>query len=215
MTNIDFDIFAHLRRENERLGRRLEVLEGGCGYGIVLIDLKRGFKPNDSKYITVPKNTLGTLWRNGIEGLGNKIRTTGVTLNLSHVEFNLGMSEKEWQIDELILAPLEDYPFNIKYDFVFDFTGPAFYFTKTAIPVYGRILQRGGFALMRIPFYVEPIRDRRVNYCSLSCEEGRKNKIGNLDRFLAENGMERIKDDVNVQELGPANHDAVFLVRKV
>lgn len=212
MTNIDFDIFAHLRQQYGELGRRLEVLDGGCGYGFILRDLKRGFKPDRRALMNSIKNPLGKSLREGVEGLGEKIRTTGVTLNQDHVNFNI-KNQEENQIDEIILSPLERYPFSRNYDFVFDFTGPAFYFTFEAMPVYGRILQKGGFALLRIPFYAKPISNDVP--CSWSSEEARKKKIENLDSFLAECGMKRLIDDVNIREQGPADYDAVFLVRKV
>ena len=133
---INFDFFNHLQDLKSELGRRLEVLEGGCGQGIALRQLKKGGRISRESDYEYP-------------GLGQDIRTTGVTLSKRHIEAAKKVAE-EVRIDEMIVSPLETYDFDRQYDFIYDFCGAAMHFPEDVIPVYGKILMPNRLAFIRL-----------------------------------------------------------------
>lgn len=129
---IGFDFYSYLNNLcAQNPNRKIEVLEGGCGQGWALCTLKRG------------------LPYRGTAGLGDKIRTTGVSLSLHHAEL-ARESEESYRPDEMIIGPVEQCTFDRQYDFIFDSVGAAFYFEEKVISVYSRLLKRGSFAFLRL-----------------------------------------------------------------
>lgn len=136
-------------------GRVLEVLDGGCGYGRMLHELKIGIPAyaihtheeiREGYYrslsVDIPEDP----------GLGDAIRTTGITLDQQHAERaeSLGLD-----IDEMIVGSLENHRFDRKFDFILDYTGSAFYFPRRAMPLYRELLQPDGILLVRLMFDYE------------------------------------------------------------
>src|ERR1700722_13336065 len=86
--DIDFNPFEYLHSLiGQTESAQIEVLEGGCGEGRALRQLKQG------------------AWRNypvrrAYEGLGDNIRTTGVTLSLEHA-----LVAERYGIDEVFVGP--------------------------------------------------------------------------------------------------------------
>lgn len=130
-----FDFFRHLWELADREpDRRLEVLEGGCGEGRALAQLKRGGKI-DSK--------------TEYKGLVQRIRTTGVTLYEGHLGRARQFDDNS-RPDEMIVGPIEHYAFDRQFDFIYDFCGAAMRFPETVIPVYGNLLATDRLAFMRL-----------------------------------------------------------------
>ncbi|MBI2652245.1 hypothetical protein HYX00_02160 [Candidatus Woesearchaeota archaeon] len=151
---LPFNVFGHLESVYQRKSNgKVEVLEGGCGVGAALEDLKTGvghLTPNfevKSDFINVPP------WKrlpNGYQpGLVGKIYTTGVTLSPRHVDIASRVKEP-FGIDEMVVGPIEQHNFQKEYDFIFDLCGAAFYFPEEVIAVYGRILKRGELGFLRL-----------------------------------------------------------------
>ncbi len=153
---VAFDVFEHLRNLHKQLGEPVEVIEGGCGLGNSLVDLKRGITfaelpGNETPLIELPFHTYR--WRNGLagrrfEGLAGKIRTTGVTLSLDHANI-AKMAEEPYRIDEMAIGPLNMCRTGRNYDFFLDFYGAGFYSFDDALPAYAALLKPGGFGLFR------------------------------------------------------------------
>lgn len=150
-TLMEFDFFGYLQRVYGRSGSQLYIIEGGCGVGNALVDLKRGVKvdvPENELDYTPPQLRRKLIHVNGryYDGLEGKIHTTGVTSTRRHVDTASSVEERH-QINEMIVGPIEQYTFEREYDFVLDFKGAAFHFPRQVIPVYGKILKdlRPGF----------------------------------------------------------------------
>ena len=142
-----FDFFAHLNMLSKNLGRPVEVLEGGCGEGRALYDLKKGWPVELG---TTPYQSRAVVdWQASLPesfpGLGNSIRTTGVTL-----ESNPTVVGKR-RPGNVFIGPIQKLPAHQKYDFLLDFLGPAFYATTDALPTYARAAQPGALAYLRLP----------------------------------------------------------------
>jgi SAM-dependent methyltransferase len=131
---IDFDPFAHLHTLSDQMpDRQLEVLEGGCGVGSALHQLKNGMVQGYS-----PEKTY--------EGLGDKIRTSGVTLTPEHAIVAIDQGT-----DEVFVGPIDRCPIaEDSFDFIYDFCGAAYYDPDAALSVYGRVLKPGGLAFVRL-----------------------------------------------------------------
>ena len=101
----------------------MQVLEGGCGVGYALKQLKTGMADN--------------------EGLGDAIVTTGVTLT----EETAVIAQDRNEVDVVYVGPIDacELPDNT-FDFIYDALGAAFYDYRAALPVYGRVLKPGGLA---------------------------------------------------------------------
>jgi SAM-dependent methyltransferase len=156
---LPFNYFEYLNKLAANKGDRVEVLEGGCGIGNALVDLKRGLK-SFGLDITMRdwsimdpdvQKLIESLVAKPLKGLGNKIHTSGLTLSPQHVEVALGV-EDVYRLDRIIVGPLDVYSFTTKdrYDFIFDRFGPAMYFREEAIRAYGRLLKPGAQALLRL-----------------------------------------------------------------
>ena len=115
-------------------------MEGGCGQGRALEQLKRGGKL-DSK----------TEYR----GLGHNIRTTGVTLYEGHLKA-LRQIPEELRPDEIIVGPIEQHAFDREFDFIYDFCGAAMHFPESVIPIYQKILRNDRIAFMRLMAGAKP-----------------------------------------------------------
>ncbi|PIR80060.1 MAG: hypothetical protein COU25_02170 [Candidatus Levybacteria bacterium CG10_big_fil_rev_8_21_14_0_10_35_13] len=132
---IGFDFFKHLWELAENNpNRRIEVLEGGCGEGKALEQLKKGGKISSK-----------TEYR----GLGQRIRTTGITLFDGHLEMARQKPE-EVRTDEMIIGPIQFHKFDRKFDFIYDFCGAAMHFPESVIPIYQKILRNDRIAFMRL-----------------------------------------------------------------
>ncbi|MEK6949526.1 MAG: hypothetical protein AABX34_04845 [Nanoarchaeota archaeon] len=150
---LEFDFFDYLKRLYDRSGTQLYVIEGGCGIGNALVDLKRGVsivvREDEPSHSHQHRWKLQSLSGRHFQGLEDKIHTTGATLTRRHAD-TASSVEEPYQIDEMIVGPIEQYPFERKYDFALDFKGAAFHFPQQVIPVYGRILKDGSPAFIRL-----------------------------------------------------------------
>lgn len=119
------ELIANIYGKQKRV---VEVLEGGCGEGVTLLQIKAAF--------------------------ADKVRATGITLSSKNVEAALRNMQRP-KIDELIIGPLERHEFDRQYDFILDVFGPNYYFgiiydpNCPIISTYGRILAKGGEALIK------------------------------------------------------------------
>lgn len=165
-TYICFNFFRYLEDVYQELGRPLEVLEGGCGYGVALRDLKSGVtglgELSRMPYKELRWTEQGSWYferytGDSFPGLGTKIRTTGMSLCREHAEVAAGVREQN-RIDEFIIGAIGQYPFNRRYDYIVDSYGAAFYFPEEAIPVYGKILTPDGIVFMKLDVYSEEER---------------------------------------------------------
>jgi hypothetical protein len=184
-SSLDYDLFDCLQRLSKH-GSRLEVIEGGCGIGSALVDLKRGitvgYTAEEQKFLddkripreefnafmtaritgTAPPKTsrqtvhpdLSWHWRivhgRSYQGLGDRIRTTGVILAKRHAEIASAVGEP-YGIDEMVVGPLEHHQFNREFDLVLDYQGAAFHSPREVLPVYCRLLKPSRLGFVRFP----------------------------------------------------------------
>lgn len=147
-SRLDFDPFKYLKNLCNRGVGMVEVLEGGCGYGYALAGLRRGINAYGSP---------GTeYFVEGIEGLWDKIHTTGVTLCREHADVAL---REGYEIDVMIVGAIEHYSFDRCFDLILDSGGPIFYFPQEVIPLYSRILKKGGLAFVTVSPYLLVARE--------------------------------------------------------
>lgn len=171
---VGFDFFKHLWELTEQNpDRRIEVLEGGCGEGRALAQLKRGGKIDSKTEYT---------------GLGQRIRTTGVTLFEGHLDRARQLDDNS-RPDEMIVGPIEVHTFDRQFDFIYDYCGAAMRLPESVIPVYGNIL-----AIERLTF---------VRLLVGAMPEGQAEKL------FDESGLEIVKQN------GSRFASMDFVVRKI
>jgi hypothetical protein len=149
------DIFDHIRglivKNEKRIPR---VLEGGCGIGKLLEDLKRGVQvPSPISEVDPRSRATVQEWKAGLAGQNfpgyEHIHTTGVTLSRSHADI-AESTDVRYRVDEMLIGPIDCHPDGEPYDFVIDFNGPARYYPTEAIRTYGRLLERGEYGFIRL-----------------------------------------------------------------
>jgi len=132
--NTGFNALYYARDLSNDWENPLNILEGGCGTGLALIELK-----------------LGIYAIHHYTSLEGKIHTTGVTLTPQHAEItNQRRVNPELQLDEMIVGPIELFPFENQYDMILDYFGAAFHFPREVLPVYGQVLKPTGISSVRL-----------------------------------------------------------------
>lgn len=160
-TNIKFNPFELIQDQLVKNPGGVCVLEGGSGVSIALSELKTGVSFDESIIQSPDKQTESAdliAWKHSLigqrwEGIP-ALYTTGSTLTARHVDLMplYGVSN----VDKMLVGPLEDYVSPVpEQDFIYDFFGPAFYFPDPIIPKYGRMLNIGGIAFMRLEIVTE------------------------------------------------------------
>jgi len=147
------DLIAEMTTLVNTKSRVIEVLDGGCGTGFTLEQIK----------LRLP----------------GKVRTTGLTLNEQHLEAS---TRYEYQIDEMIIGPIQEHKFNRQYDFIVDFLGANFYFPMEIIPIYGKILSLGGECFVKFPLQPAELARDQSKRCFSS-------DLGSYAKFFNENGL--------------------------
>lgn len=181
-----FDIPEYLREVYRKKGQRVEVLDSGCGIGRLLGQLKQGI----SEYAIYRREETSPGYGRPVmigipadPGLGDMIRTTGVTLSREHAE---RARELDLEVDEMIIGPLEQHAFDRQYDLIIDYAGAAFYFPHRAMPVYRRILAPDGTLFVKLMF------DWEKELAGGNAERARSFKA---ERLLEENGFKPVVQD--------------------
>jgi SAM-dependent methyltransferase len=170
--HFDFNPFAYLRvLAAEEQNRPIEVLEGGCGVGQALVDLKTGvFSGYPSVFYPA---------------LGSRIRTTGITLNPEHTK-KASEVDPKFAVDEMRVGPLGEQQFDVDFDFIYDFLGVAFYYPEEAISTYDRVLTAGGLVYTRFNAMDRALAEESIERSSL--EVAAKGGPGQWDVLLQKAG---------------------------
>ncbi|OGE30509.1 hypothetical protein A2631_00300 [Candidatus Daviesbacteria bacterium RIFCSPHIGHO2_01_FULL_44_29] len=155
---LPFNHFAHLSQATlQNPGRVIDVFEGGCGQGRASGDLKRGIKFRfDPTMLNKFEPSEVRAWRRSLdgqtlEGLGNAITTSGITLTQAHAT-EAQNTDPRFQMDKIVVGDLGTYSLTTpdRFDFIFDSFGVAFHRPLEAILAYSRILRDGGIGIMRV-----------------------------------------------------------------
>jgi hypothetical protein len=156
---LPFNHYEHISQLRRQItDRPVEVLEGGCGLGRALRDLKQGIffsgelsPAQEQAYFSERVRR----WREGLvgsklSGIPEGVHTTGITLSSVHRDA-IRRGGYAHKIDHLIVGSLDDYAWDTKdrYDFIYDAFGPAMHSPLEAISCYSMLLRREGTADMR------------------------------------------------------------------
>lgn len=154
---VDFNPYVYLRQLVwAQPGIKPRVLEGGCGHGEILADLKRGIYPIHPFSLDQGpiERTVNFRYPDPYlisePGLGNSIHTTGVTLSEQHAMI-IGAIDPSAQPDHLMIGPIGVQHFDSQAEMILDFYGAAFHRPEEALSVYSHVLKDSGLVLMRFP----------------------------------------------------------------
>lgn len=157
-TLIQFNPFEYLQEQfdNSSEPRTLRVLEAGCGYGLLLRDLKKGIRTKNLVELgTLDPYDLVT-WKKKREntplvGFSGTLETTGATLNPKHADAAETMIDEAYRPDRIIIGPIENHDFaEEQFDLIIDFLGSGFYFPEAVLPVYGKVLDPKGICYIKL-----------------------------------------------------------------
>ena len=172
-----FRFAPHLRQVSQLFPHvgTIEVLEGGCGVGYILRDLKQ----------------LGPI-------IGRTIMTTGVDIGIRHLK----IVEQDQTVDRYIIGTVsnayaQDAIHDNQFHFILDFNGALFYDMActdkagaATIPIYGRVLSPGGTVLI----YMHELYPESARLCNVvrSAAERRRISAAFLS-LLEQNGLKIIE----------------------